>query len=153
MLILTQQILVLLFPLAVGTKDYVVSKCCIPNKILQYLLKTGESMMQQWKSIRNYIKHGFIKDKSSLRGYYLDSRGLYGWFGLLCFQEKMISCACLDGSGIKDIFHWYAHILILPRSLLCCEADVSIQLITVEREVSSANNFTSDNNPSGKSFI
>ena len=62
-----------------------------------------------------------------------------GWFGLLSFLEKITSCACLLGSGLKLIFHWNAHLFIFFRSSFKFFADKVISWTTENREVSSAN--------------
>ena len=36
-----------------------------------------------------------------------------GWYALFSFREKITSCACLDGSRLKDIFHLLAKRLTL----------------------------------------
>ena len=64
-----------------------------------------------------------------------------GWFGLLSFLEKITSCACLLGSGLKLIFHWNVHLFIFFRSSFKFFADKIISWTTKNREVSSANSF------------
>ena len=39
-----------------------------------------------------------------------------GWLGFFILREK-ITWACLEGSGLKLIFHWYAQLLIFSRPL------------------------------------
>ena len=62
-----------------------------------------------------------------------------GWFGLLSFLEKITSCACLLGSGLKLIFHRNADLFIFFRSPFKFFADKVISWTTENREVSSAN--------------
>ena len=69
------------------------------------------------------------------------------------FLEKIVSRACLDRSGLNDIFHWYAQSCIFNRSLLSVEAEVFTQFTMLNKEVSSAKSLTSEFSPSGKSFI
>ena len=45
----------------------------------------------------------------------LNKRG--GWYTLFTFSEKITSWACLDGSGLKEIFHLLAQRLTLSSSL------------------------------------
>ena len=40
------------------------------------------------------------------------------WNGFLILREKITSCACLVGSGLKLIFHWVAQSLIFFKSSL-----------------------------------
>ena len=57
------------------------------------------------------------------------------------------------GSGLKSIFHWYAHYEITLRSRFKCLAD-SLGSWTIEkREVSSANNLAIEFSPSGRLLI
>ena len=57
------------------------------------------------------------------------------------------------GSGLKSIFHWYAHWEITLRSRFKYLAD-SLGSWTIEkREVSSANNLAIELSPSGRSLI
>ena len=57
------------------------------------------------------------------------------------------------GSGLKLIFHWYAQLLMLTKSLFNSFA-VVFALWTIENnEVSSANNLAVDEKPSARSFI
>ena len=64
-----------------------------------------------------------------------------GWFGLLSFLEKISSCACLLGSGLKLIFHWNSHLFIFFRSSFKFFADNVISWTTENREISSALGF------------
>ena len=42
----------------------------------------------------------------------------WGWAVTFTLWLNMTSCACLLVSGLKFIFHWWAHVLILFKSLL-----------------------------------
>ena len=69
------------------------------------------------------------------------------------FLEKITSCAGFLGSGLKSIFHWYAHWEITIRSRFKYLAD-SLGSWTIEkREVLSANNLAVELSPLGKSLI
>ena len=72
---------------------------------------------------------------------------------LFIFHEKNTSWACLDGSGLKDIFHLLAQKLILSRSIFSfCR--VLIGSGTNENiEVSSAKSFTLDSRLSDKLLV
>ena len=75
------------------------------------------------------------------------------WIGLISLPEKITSCACFEGSGLKDIFHWKARELIFSRSWFKSDAEL-LELKTVEnKDVSSANSFALVIKPSGKSLI
>ena len=81
----------------------------------------------------------------------LNKRG--GWFALFIFCERITSWACLDGSGLRDIFHLLAQRLTLSRSLFSfCEVLIGLQT-TESIEVSSAKSFTLDSRLSDKSSI
>ena len=56
----------------------------------------------------------------------LNKRG--GWYTVLIFREESTSWACLDGSGLKDVFHLLAQRLTLSRSLF------SIDRVTSNRK-------------------
>ena len=81
----------------------------------------------------------------------LNKRG--GCYSLFIFREKISSWACLDGSGLKYIFHSLALRLTLSRSLFSfCEVLIGSQT-TKNIEVSSAKSFTLDSRLSDKSLI
>ena len=61
-----------------------------------------------------------------------------GWLGFLIVQEKITSSTCLEGSGLKPIFHWYSQFLIFSRSLFKTLADKFVSRTAKNREVSSA---------------
>ena len=67
------------------------------------------------------------------------------WIGLDCFHEKTSSCACLFLSGLKDIFHLYAHSeinCIYSKSLFISLAEILGSFTRKKREVSSAKSLT-----------
>ena len=53
----------------------------------------------------------------------------------------MTSQACLDESGLKLIFHWSAHSLIILTSLFISVANLCTSKTTEKSEVLSAHNF------------
>ena len=67
-----------------------------------------------------------------------------GWLILWVLRVKTISCACLDKSGLKSIFHWNAHSEILLKSSFNCFADKSTSWRTEKMDVSSAKCFVID---------
>ena len=73
--------------------------------------------------------------------------------GVVIFLEKITSWTCLVMSGLNNIFNLCAHSEILLRSLFNIFAE-RVESCTVEnKEVSSANNLTSEFKLSGKWFI
>ena len=76
-----------------------------------------------------------------------------GWLGFLILGEKITSWACLEGSGLKPIFHWYGQLLIFNKSLFKTFADEVISQTTEKREVSSAKSLGFDDNLVDKSLI
>ena len=75
-----------------------------------------------------------------------------GWVIFELFLENNTSCAGLLGSGLNEIFQLYAHLEIISRSFDGSLVLSSLFLTTEKREIS-ANNWTLDFNPSGKSLI
>ena len=75
------------------------------------------------------------------------------WFGLLGFLEKITSCACLLGSGLKLIFYWNAYLFIFFRSSFKFFADKVISWTTENREVSSGNSLGFEIKLSKRSLI
>ena len=67
-----------------------------------------------------------------------------GWSNLEGFCENITSWACLDKSGLKDIFHLYAQSETFFRSSLSCSEDKSVSWTMKKMDVSSANSFTVD---------
>ena len=73
---------------------------------------------------------------------YLKTIGRYTTF--LTLRVKITSCACLDGSGLKLIFHWKAYLFILSKSSQSCLAVALASFVNVNKEVSSAKSFGFD---------
>ena len=69
-----------------------------------------------------------------------------GWESLLAFQLKITSWACLQGSGLKFIFHCCTQWLVSA-------AELSLLCSTENKEVSSVMNLVFDDNSSAKSFM
>ena len=61
--------------------------------------------------------------------------------------------ACLLGSGLNNIFHWKAHLLILFKSLLNSVSEKFRLYLLKKSDVSSANILHIDSIPLGKSLI
>ena len=59
-------------------------------------------------------------------------------------RVKITSCACLDGSGLKLIFHWKVHLVILFKSSQSCLPAVFGSFVIVNKEVSFAKSFGFD---------
>ena len=66
---------------------------------------------------------------------------------------KITFCACLVGSGLKFVFHWNVQVLALNSSLFKLLTDLVIFFTTVNKDVSSANNFGLDAKSSNKSLM
>ena len=78
---------------------------------------------------------------------------IHTWVGWLhFFLLNIVSCAYLQGSWLKLIFHWKAQLLINVKSLLISLAEVLMSWTTENKEVSSANNLHSPLRPFGKSL-
>ena len=71
----------------------------------------------------------------------------------LTLRVKITSCACLDWSGLKLIFHWKAYSFILSKSAQSSLAVAFGSFINVNKEVSSAKSFGFDWRFSVRSFI
>ena len=69
------------------------------------------------------------------------------------FLEKIISLACFEGSGLKDIFQEYAHLDIKYRSSLSVTEAAILSFITENIDVSSAKKIIFDWIPSGISLM
>ena len=67
-----------------------------------------------------------------------------GWFTTILFLENKTSWACLEMFGLNDIFHWCAQRFICSKSLFNVSAEVLGSNTAENKDVSSANNFTSD---------
>ena len=72
---------------------------------------------------------------------------------LIVFLEKITSIACLEGSGLKYIFHWSAQSAINLRSLFNIFDERKVFLIFENIDVSSANILILERRPSGRSLI
>ena len=76
-----------------------------------------------------------------------------GWVNWFFYLDKITLCAGFLGSGLKSIFHLYAHRDIKLRSRFKYLAD-SLRFRTTEKSnVSSANNLAMELSPSNISFI
>ena len=76
-----------------------------------------------------------------------------GWFGFLILREKMTSWACLEGSGLKLIFHWKPQLHILMKSFFNSFAYVFLLWTTEKGEVPSAKGQGLDDKPVDKSLM
>ena len=76
-----------------------------------------------------------------------------GWDDTDLLREKITSWACLEISGLKLIFHWKAHFVILVKSLFKSFVAFLILCTVANNEVSSANSFGLHWRPSDKSLI
>ena len=76
-----------------------------------------------------------------------------GWHILWVLREKTISCASLDQSGLKAIFHWNAHSEILFKSSFNYFADKSTSWTTEKMDVSSAKSLLIDDKFLRRSLI
>ena len=69
------------------------------------------------------------------------------------FLEKITSCSGFLGTGLKNLFHWYAHREITLRSRFNYLAN-SLRSWTIEKsDASSAKNLAVELSPSGRSLI
>ena len=77
------------------------------------------------------------------------------WIGKteLDFREKITLFACLLGSGLNCIFHWYAQWLTFSESQLSSFADLFISCTFQKREVSSTKILHNEVIPSGRSLM
>ena len=62
-----------------------------------------------------------------------------GWYVIDPLREKITSRAGLEISGLKLIFHWKAHFVILGKSLFKSFVALLILCAVANNEVSSAN--------------
>ena len=67
-----------------------------------------------------------------------------GCITFLTLWVKITSCACLERSGLKLIFHWKAHSFILSKSAQSCSAAAFGSLRIVNKEASPAKSFGFD---------
>ena len=72
---------------------------------------------------------------------------------MLIFRKKITSQACLDGPGLKDIFHLLTQRLTLSRSLFSFCKVLKGSQTTKNIEVSSTKCFTLDSILSDKALI
>ena len=84
------------------------------------------------KDVSNIIPKCF-SDETRWTGLLLKKIGECTTFFTL--RGKITSCACLDWSGLKLIFHWKAHSVILSKSSQSCLAVVFGSFIIVNKEV------------------
>ena len=76
-----------------------------------------------------------------------------GWDAIDPLQEKIISWDCLEISGLRLIFVWKAHFVILVKSLLKSFVALLILCTVANNEVSSSNSFELHLGSSDKSLI
>ena len=74
------------------------------------------------------------------------------WSVFLYFREKITFCVCLVISGLKDIFHWLAKLMLI-RSLFIISAESKGLKTVGKSDASSGNNFVKDSKLSGMWFI
>ena len=76
-----------------------------------------------------------------------------GWQSFTLFLEKITSWACFLGSGLNDVFHWWAQLEIFSKSLFNWSAD-RLTFFTVEKiDVSSAKSLVLEERLFDKSFM
>ena len=75
------------------------------------------------------------------------------WNAVELLGGKIPSWACSEISGLKLIFHWKAHFVILVKSLFKSFVAFLILCTVANNEVSSANSFGLHWRPSDKSLI
>ena len=63
------------------------------------------------------------------------------WDAIDLLQKKITSRACVELSGLKLIFHWKAHFVILVKSLLKSFVALLILCTIANNEVSPENSF------------
>ena len=68
-------------------------------------------------------------------------------------RGKKTSWACLETSGLNDIFYWYAHWEIFDKSLMSLFEEFKWSLTTEKIDVSSAKSLGLESSPLGKSFM
>ena len=67
-----------------------------------------------------------------------------GCITFLTSRAEIASGTCLDGSGIKFIFHWKGYLFILSKSSQSCLAVAFASFIIVNKERSSVKSFGFD---------
>ena len=99
------------------------------------------------------------RDRSSLyyrrakKILYYPLKVIEGWLTLTVFLGNITSCACLERSGLKVTFHFYAQWKIYFRSLSSWLAEILGSYTVEDNDVSSANSFTVASKFSGRSFM
>ena len=68
-------------------------------------------------------------------------KGKGGWDDIDLLWEKVTSWACLEISGLKFIFHWKNHFVILVKSLFKSFVALLILCTVANNELSSPNGF------------
>ena len=76
-----------------------------------------------------------------------------GWINYDFFLENKTSFAIFVGSGLKDIFHWWAHLLIFSGPFLSFLAESLTFLTTENSYVSSTNSLGEQESSEGRSFM
>ena len=66
------------------------------------------------------------------------------WGALMVFLENIPSWACFWGSGLNNIFHWWAHLEIKSKSLFSWSDECLISWTVEKIELSSPKSFTDD---------
>ena len=84
---------------------------------------------------------------------YYPLKVIAGWLTLTVFLENITSCACLERSGLKVIFHFYVQWKKFFRPLSSWLAEILGSYTVEDNDVSSANSFTVDSKFSGRSFM
>ena len=76
-----------------------------------------------------------------------------GWISFNFYPENKTSFAIFVVSGLKDIFQWWAYLLILSRSLFGFFVVSLTSLTTENRDVLSANSLSEQHISEERSFI
>ena len=76
-----------------------------------------------------------------------------GWINFNFYPESKTSFAIFVVSGLKDIFQWWAYLLILSRSLFSFFVVSLTSLTTEDRDVLSANSLSEQDTSEERSFI
>lgn len=120
---------------------------------LMFLLAFKVFSLIQWRKFNfslSFIPRFFQQLVCATRA---SLKQIVGWCIFFVFGEKILFCACLVRSGLKDIFNCYTHSLILMTSSFIILAE-SKGLLTVENSVvSSVNNSTTNPKFLGRSFM
>ena len=89
----------------------------------------------------------------SLRDTILLLKTSSGWILLFILRLNTASSACLLTSTLKQIFHWKALLLIILTSSFSSLVDTFASWTTENKDVTSANTLTLDDNLLDKSLI